>query len=223
MRKFIYSLILFVCCTPLIFQSCTSAQKKPFQDEIEAFKRADLDSFPPKGAVLFVGSSSFRLWKDIGAWFPGYRIINRGFGGSGLNDLITYAQEIILPYEPKQVVIYCGENDIATGTVTSTDVLQRFVELFNIIRNHLPNAHIVFVSIKPSPSREKFQSIIEDANIMIRQFLTGYAATTYVDVYHPMLGPDNKPRRELFLEDNLHMNEKGYAIWKEEIGPHLIK
>jgi lysophospholipase L1-like esterase len=216
-------ILLLALTNSFFFSSCSQKADMPFYDEIQDYKREDKDSFPPKNAILFVGSSSFRMWKDVKDYFPGYTIINRGFGGSGLNDAIRYADDIIIPYKPKQIVIYTGENDIAGGNVTSTEILQRFTELFNIIRSKLPNTSIVFVSIKPSPSRIKFQRVIEDANIMIRQFLSGYPKTVYVDVYHPMLNEDGSPRKELFLEDDLHMNPKGYEIWKNAIAPHLIK
>ncbi|MBO9571132.1 MAG: G-D-S-L family lipolytic protein [Chitinophagaceae bacterium] len=216
-------LLLLLVCSICLLHSCSTKSDRPFYDEIQAFKNSDKQNFPPANAILFVGSSSFRLWKDINTYFPGYTIINRGFGGSGLNDLINYEDDIISPYNPKQVVIYCGENDIAAGNVTATDVLQRFTELFNMIRKDLPQANIVYVSVKPSPSREKYMHVMEDANIMIRQFLSSYPETVYVDVYHPMLDREGKPRPELFKEDSLHMNEKGYAIWRDAITPHLVK
>lgn len=212
-----------VVCTAFATPSCSQKTDMPFYDEIQAFKKADEKNPPEKGAILFVGSSSFKLWKNIEDYFPGYKVINRGFGGSGLNDLIAYEDDIIKPYKPKQVVIYCGENDIAAGNITATDVLQRFMELFNMIRKDLPGVPVAFVSIKPSPSREKFMPVIEDANIMIRQFLSSYPETVYIDVYHPMLDKDGKPRKELFLADDLHMNEKGYAIWRDAITPHLVR
>lgn len=210
-------------CQAIIFTSCSQETALPFYDEIQAFKKKDRDSVPPKNAILFVGSSSIAMWKDLDAYFPGYTVINRGFGGSGLTDAIGYADDIIIPYEPKQVVIYSGENDIATGTVTSKEVLERFIKLFNIIRKDLPGSHIVYISIKPSPSREKFMPIMEDANSKIKQFLSGNQKTTFVDVFHLMLGADGKPRKELFLDDDLHMNEKGYTIWRDAIRPHLLK
>ncbi len=202
--------------------SCSEKKKNPFQEEIEAYSKSDDDSFPPTNAILFVGSSSFRLWHNIEKYFPDHTIINRGFGGSGLNDLILYEKKIITPYKPKQIIIYCGENDIAMGA-TATEVLVRFTELFNTIKRQLPGVSVAFVSIKPSPSRAKYQRIIEDANIMIRQFLSSYPETVYVDVYHPMLDDEGNPRKELFVEDDLHMNEKGYELWREAILPYLSK
>jgi lysophospholipase L1-like esterase len=218
-----YSLKFFVAtlftCTILCSSSCK--QDKPFYAEIEAFKKADKQSFPQPGGILFVGSSSFTKWTDVQNYFPGFRIINRGFGGSTLPDVIRYADDIIIPYKPKQVVIYCGDNDIAAGNILATEVLKRFMELFRIIRAKLPNANIVFVSIKPSPSRVKYLRVVEDANIMIRQFLSTYPETDYVDVYHPMLDSSGYPKSELFLDDSLHMKPNGYEIWRDAIRPHL--
>lgn len=216
-------LILIALCNSILFSSCSQESDKPFYDEIHAYKEKDKEKFPPENAILFVGSSSINMWKDIASYFPGYTVINRGFGGSGLNDAIEYADDIIIPYHPKQIVIYSGENDIASGNVTSTDVLQKFSRLFKIIRKDLPDVNIVFVSVKPSPSREKYLPVMEDSNNKIRQFLSGYPGTAYVDVYHLMLGSDGKPRKELFLDDDLHMNQKGYAIWRDAITPYLLK
>jgi len=215
-------LAIVFLCNHLVFTSCSQNSPLPFHDEIQAFKAQDKASPPPKNAILFVGSSSFKMWADVAAYFPRYTIINRGFGGSGLNDVIRYADKIIIPYNPKQIVIYCGENDIA-GSLTSTDVLQRFTKLFNIVRRKLPATPIVFISIKPSPSREKFIAVIEDSNIKIRQFLDGQPNTVFLDVFHAMLGKDGLPRKELFLEDMLHMNPQGYALWKTAIEPVLLK
>lgn len=223
MKSIMRLLLLVAVCKTFMLTSCSQKAKQPFHDEIEAFKQADKKQAPPAKSILFVGSSSFKLWHDVNDYFPGYPIINRGFGGSGLKDVIRYADDIILPYHPKQIVIYCGENDIAAGNVMATDVLQRFMELFHYIRNNLPNTPVVFVSIKPSPSREKYIKTQEEANIMIRQFLSSYPETVYVDVFHPMLDKQGHPRKELFLEDDLHMNKEGYNIWKDAITPHLLK
>src|SRR5690349_3164241 len=121
----------------------------PFWNDIQHFKALDSSKIPDKNAILFVGSSSFTKWTDVNDFFPGYKIVNRGFGGSSLPDVIRYADEIIFPYEPKQVVIYCGENDLATSdTVTSQVVFERFKTLFGMIRAKMPNVPIAFVSLK---------------------------------------------------------------------------
>jgi lysophospholipase L1-like esterase len=199
-------------------------ENQPFYKEIQEFKKQDSINPPPKGSIVFVGSSSFQKWKNVQEMFPGYTIINRGFGGSSLPDVIRYAEDIIYPYQPKQVVIYCGDNDIASSdTVDSRVVAERFKTLFGMIRKNLPNASIVFVSIKPSPSREKFMPIMKQANQIIRNFLWQYGNTGYVDVFTPMLNAEGRPKDELFLEDKLHMKAEGYEIWQKAIRPFLLR
>ena len=194
--------------------------QQPFEEEIDEFRRSDSVSFPKKGSILFVGSSSFRLWKTLETDFAKYSVINRGFGGSSLPDVIRYADQIIFPYEPKQVVIYCGENDIAGGA-SADDVFSRFKTLFTLIREKLPKTNITFVSMKPSPSRYKFFGEIRKGNNLIRDFLKSQKNTAYVDVFTPMLRKDGRPDESLFVEDMLHMNGKGYAIWVKALKPSL--
>src|SRR3954465_39602 len=213
--------ILFVIGTERIV---AQESKPPFWDEIQAFKKEDSIHPPLKNAILFVGSSSFNYWKTVQKDFPGYRIINRGFGGSSLPDVIRYQDDIIYPYKPKQVVIYCGENDLAASdTVSAGTVVNRFRQLFTSIRKHLPNVPIVFVSIKPSPSRQHLMPKMDSANKMVLKFLKQYRQTAFVDVYHKMLNPDGTPKQEIFRDDKLHMNPKGYSIWIKAIKPHLLK
>lgn len=212
---------LFVT-TVLILTSCMlTAQERPFEKEISQFKTEDSQKRPPTNAIVFVGSSSFRMWKDLQEDFPGHPIINRGFGGSSLPHVIAYVDEIVIPYKPKQVVIYCGENDFMNDTVTSDIVSNRFITLYNKLRDALPRAQIVYVSMKPSPSRQHLMEEIAAANAAIRNFLKNKPKTSYVDIWDDMLDEEGKPRKELFLQDMLHMNEKGYAIWQKAIAPHL--
>lgn len=195
----------------------------PFWNEIKEFKKNDSLQPPPANAILFIGSSSIRLWKDVGKAFPKQTIINRGFGGSSLPDLIRYADEIIFPYQLKQIVIYSGENDLTVAGITADTVLQRFKNVFGLIRSRLPNVPVVFVSIKPSPSRWHLKQKMEKANVLIRDFLKNEKNTAFVEVWKPMLNKDGRPKPELFVADQLHMNEKGYAIWRKKIRPYLVK
>ena len=220
--KILRKVFLLIICGATVFTSCSQENEKPFYKEIQAFKKADATNPPPQNAILFVGSSSFAMWQDVQDYFPGYTIINRGFGGSGLKDAIEYEDEIIAPYHPKQIVIYSGENDIA-GNFTANDVLQRFTTLFNMIRRDLPDVNVVYISIKPSPSREKFMPVMASANAMIKTFLARHKNTTFVDVYSKMVDASGKPRPELFLDDMLHMKPAGYQIWKDAITPVLLK
>ncbi|WP_276503851.1 GDSL-type esterase/lipase family protein [Terrimonas pollutisoli] len=219
MRKIKALLLLFLCSGALIAQD----QKPAFWNDIQAFKKTDSLSFPPKNAILFVGSSSFTRWTDVQQYFPSHPIINRGFGGSTLVDVIRFADDIIFPYQPKQIVIYCGENDIASSdTVTAKMALDRFKTLFQLIRSKLPDVPILFVSFKPSPSRWEMRDRMTRANELIRKFLKKNKNTVFVNVWNPMLGQDKKPEQEFFVEDNLHMTARGYAIWQKLIEPHLL-
>jgi len=198
------------------------AQQASFYNEIQQFKKQDSASFPPKNAILLVGSSSFRKWQDVQSYFPNYTIINRGFGGSVLPDVIRYADDIIIPYHPKQVLVYCGDNDLASSdTITPEIVTRRFKQLFYIIRGKLPAATITYVSIKPSPSRQQLMSKMIETNSLIKTFLRTQKNTSFIDVFHPMLLPTGRAIPEIFLSDSLHMNEKGYAIWRKAIQPYL--
>lgn len=207
----------------LVFSVGTAlAQEKPFSKEIQQFKKEDSVRKPPAKAILFTGSSSFRMWKGLQDSFPKHKVINRAFGGSSLPHVILYANDVILPYRPKQVIIYCGDNDLASSdTIQPAHVLQRFQQLFTLVRSRYPKVHVAYVSIKPSPSRERLMPKMEEANRLIADFLENKRRTAFINVYHPMLLPNGKPDPSLFIKDNLHMNEKGYAIWKKVIEPYL--
>jgi lysophospholipase L1-like esterase len=199
-------------------------QKPAFWNDIQAFKKQDSISFPGTGKILFVGSSSFTKWTDVQSYFPAYPIINRGFGGSSLPDVIRYANDIIFPYRPKQIVIYCGENDLAASdTVSGKDVAERFYKLFNMIRSKFLKTPVVYISMKPSPSRQLLLSKMIKGNELIKKWLAKKKHTVYIDVYKEMIDDEGKPRAELFLDDNLHMNKIGYAVWKRAIEPYLLK
>lgn len=157
-------------------------------------------------------------------YFPKHTIINRGFGGSSLPDVIRYEEETIFKYKPKQVIIYCGENDLASSdTITAVLVLQRFQKLFVDIRKRMPNVPIVFVSIKPSPSRWRLKDKMIEANKLVKRFLSTKKKTAFADVWPLMLDGEGKPNEALFIEDKLHMNQEGYAIWAKVLDKYLLK
>jgi lysophospholipase L1-like esterase len=204
--------------------SAAQAQQLPrFWNEIQHFKQQDSIASPPRHAILFVGSSSFRKWTNVQQYFSGYPIINRGFGGSTIPDVIRYADDIIFPYQPRQIVIYCGDNDAASSGITADSILQRFETLYNLIRSRLPKTRITYISIKPSPSRQQLMPVMAFANWKIRNFLHGKRHADFVDVYHLMLDDHGLPRDDIFTGDNLHMNLKGYDIWQKAIRPYLVR
>lgn len=213
---------LILAVIALVFFGNTNAQ--PFAEDIAAFRKQDSISFPGTGKILFVGSSSFTMWKDVQNYFPGYPIINRGFGGSSLTDLIYYADQVIFPYQPKQIIIYCGENDFAANdSLYPAQVAERFEKLFTLIRERFPKVPIAYISMKPSPSRKHLMPKFNVANVMIKSFLKRKRKTKFIDVYRAMLQPDGSPMEDIFLEDKLHMNSKGYAIWQKIIKPILVR
>lgn len=218
MKKALFA-FLFLCLTIRLV-----AQELPFWKEIQAYKKQDSLHFPPRKAILFVGSSSIAFWKNLQNNFPEHRVINRGFGGSGLPHVIQYANDIIFPYKPKQIVIYCGENDFYQGKgITPEIVAARFSQLFNLIREKLPRTHIAFITLKPSPRRQALMPEMVKTNALIETFLKNQKRADFINIYDEMLDAQGNPRKELFKEDNLHMNANGYAIWQQKIAPYLKK
>jgi len=215
-----FNLVIFL----FLSFSIAEAQQAPFYSEIQQFKKEDSINFPAKNAILFLGSSSFRKWADVQDYFPAYQIINRGFGGSSFPDAIYYFDKVVLPYHPRQILIYEGDNDLASSDkITPDSVLNRFKTLFYLIRKNLPKTNIAFVSIKPSLSREKLIPEMVKANSLIERFLKDQKNASFIDVFHAMLDESGKPRNDIFLSDGLHMNAKGYAIWQKIIEPYLLK
>lgn len=216
------SVLICLLFIGFIIQGNAQEVLPPFWNEIQAFKTADSVEKPAPGAILFIGSSSFRLWKNLDSSFVGYRIINRSFGGSTLLDQLRYYEDVVYPYAPRQILIYCGENDFAASdTLMPATVAWRFVELFKLIRTKYPAVPVAYVSMKPSPSRLHLLNKYQTGNSLIKMFLGNQKHTVYVDVYNNMLEPDGSPMNNIFLSDNLHLNADGYAIWQKLIQPIL--
>lgn len=208
----------------LLINALLLANAQPFAKEIAVFKKQDSLSFPAKNSILLVGSSSFTLWKDVQDYFPGYPILNRGFGGSTLLDVIRYTPDVIYPYQPKQILVYCGENDFAANdSLYPAQVAERFINLFEAIRKKYKKVQVTYVSMKPSPSRKHLMPKYNVANVMIKNYLAKKKRTAFIDVYHAMLQAEGTPMTDIFLPDNLHMNKKGYTIWQKIIAPYLLK
>ena len=190
-----------------------------WEPAIEAFEAQDRVQPPPEGAALFVGSSSIGGW-DLPRWFPGRAVINRGFGGSCMGDSLHFAERIILPYKPKVVVVYAGDNDIAGGT-RPEQVASDAAAIVDQVLPALPHTRVVFIGIKPSLARWHLAEPIRQANRGIAAVAAAHERVDYVDVDDAMLGPDGTPRPELYREDGLHMTDAGYEIWTNLVAPHL--
>jgi lysophospholipase L1-like esterase len=178
---------------------------------IAQFEQEDRTDPPAKNGVLFVGSSSIRLW-DLGKSFPGKSYLNRGFGGSEIADSIHFADRLIMKHKPQIVVLYAGDNDLDRGK-TPERVHADFKAFAAKIHSELPRTGILFIAIKPSLRRWKLVDSIREANRLIGTTCRSDKRLSFVDIFHPMLGKDGQPRRELFVKDGLHLNAAGYKLW----------
>ena len=190
-----------------------------FEKEIVKFEQADAANMPAKGAALFVGSSSIRGWK-LGESFPEYVTINRGFGGSSASDVVHYVPRIVWPYKAGVVVFYAGENDISAGR-SAEEVLGSVKEFVRLVREKQAGVKIVLVGIKPSPLRWDHRLEFRRANRLVEKWARGQRGLVFVDVEPAMLDEDGVVRGELFKSDRLHMNEKGYELWKGLLAQEL--
>ena len=190
-----------------------------WEKAIAAFEKQDAEKPPPANAILFVGSSSIRLW-NLSKSFPDMEAINRGFGGSQLADSVHFAPRIILKHRPRMVVLYSGDNDLAFGKMPE-QVAADFQAFVKAIHQDLPQTRIAFISVKPSLARWRLVDKIQQINALIKASCQGDERLVYVDVFQAMLGEDGKPRRELFAPDGLHLNEKGYQLWATVLKPYL--
>lgn len=193
-------------------------EPEPWEGEIAQFEAGDKVNPPPKGAVLFIGGSSIRLWPNIRADFPKVDVVQRGFGGTDLHLVVHYAPRVVLPYCPRLIVVYAGDNDVAEGR-TPEEILTDFKAFVRVVRRPMPKTKIAFVAIKPSGDRVALLNKMRATNALVRQYVATDSSLTYVDVFTPMLGPDGRPREELFQADRLHLNAQGYALWRDLLQP----
>jgi len=218
------NLLVLVFLSGVFFIQQLPAQDNPaFWEDVQVIKKYDQIYAPPDHPILFIGSSSIRKWDDLERTFSKYVVMNRGIGGAMVNDIINYVNDIIFPYHPRQVVIYVGENDIVNEHTTPDSVFVRTRRLIQIIRTGLPDIPIVYISIKPSPVREKYLDKSIAANNLIRNYIRSQKNIVFTDVFKQMINAEGKPRPELFISDMLHMNREGYKIWRKEIKPLLTK
>lgn len=203
-------------------KSYTGKYLNRFDQAIANMEKEDSTRMIRENEVLFVGSSSIRFWKTLGLDFDPIPAINRGFGGSTLPELIHYADRIIFPYNPKLIILYCGENDIAEGA-SPEEVFKMYKKLDDMIAAKLPNANLVFISMKPSVARWDLWDKYKAGNALIREYIESKEKREYLESADVMLTESGQPDTSIFVEDMLHMNEKGYAAWKELVRPIVEK
>ena len=211
-------LILFI----LTSTTCLQAQISPnrFENSIRNFEKQDSILFPEKGVVLFTGSSSIAMWRDIADYFPEHKVLNRGFGGSEFSDLLYYKERVIYPYKPSKIFIYEGDNDLNAGESVAS-IMEEARELRKAIKKALPGVPVVFISVKPSISRWHLKQQYEELNKCLEEYAEKTKNTEFADVWTPMLKEDGEVKEHLFIEDGLHMNAEGYKLWKEALLPFI--
>ena len=192
-----------------------------FKRDIDWFIDWDSKNSVPDDAVLFVGSSSIRMWATRRS-FPDMKVINRGFGGSQISDVIYYSDRIVLPYGPKVIVFYAGDNDIAAGK-SAERVLEDYRGFIKIVHKAMPKTPVIFIAIKPSLSRWKLWPEMKRANTMIQDYCATDEWLSFVDILVALLGKDGKPDKKLFLDDQLHLSNEGYSKWTAMLKPVIQK
>lgn len=214
---------LLLTVLALLASASVAADKSPseqWEADIQRFEAADRETPPPQNAVLFIGSSGIAIWHTLATDFPEHKVINRGFGGSQIADSTYYADRIVIPYKPRLIVLRAGVNDIAAGK-TPEQVAADFQAFVAKVRAGLPDVRIAFMALNPSIARWDNFARETKANDLIKAFIASEKNLDYIDVVGPMLGPDGKPRPEIYAEDRLHNNAEGYKLWASLVRPHL--
>ena len=218
-----YATAVAIVCLTTVSVQADAPELKPsiakWKPHMAKFAAADKKNPVEPGQIVFVGSSSIVLWK-LDKWFPELDAVNRGFGGSRLEDSVYYADQIILPYKPRTVVLYAGDNDLKAG-YTPAEVHEDFVEFVEKVRGELPETKIVYVAVKPSIARWGMIKEVRETNRLIKAECEKRENCVFVDIDTPMQGEDGKPRKELFVKDGLHLSDEGYAVWVKAVKPHL--
>lgn len=191
-----------------------------YEAEMAAFAAQDAANPPPSNVIVFTGSSSIVNWTGLKAAFPGYPVLNRGFGGSQMNDVLDHFTEVVTPYHAPLIVLYEGDNDIAAGE-TPAAVFAEYVSFVDRVDAELPGTDIIIIAVKPSPSRVGVMPAMASLNTLLRDLCASRSNLRFADVFTPMLNASGQPRPELFGSDMLHMNATGYAIWQQVVAPLL--
>lgn len=213
--------LLFLVTVCVLSPSYGQQQKDPerFRKEVDSIVALNR-SVDKTNLVLFTGSSSIRMWSSLKSDFPKHNVVNMGFGGSEMADLLYYASDIIVPLTPKKIFIYEGDNDISFGR-TIKDILSSADSILLLVRKDLPQAEVIFISPKPSLSRWNLKEQYEAFNTALKDWAADKKRVKFADVWTPMLDKSGTVKKDIFIEDGLHLNKKGYAIWTATLKKYL--
>jgi len=220
-------LLALVCCPGMAPGADFEKLPNPSASEVErwekaiaAFEKSDQKNPPPKNGILFIGSSSIRRWGSLAADFPDKPVFNRGFGGSQIADSLHFADRIVLPYRPRQIVMFAGSNDVNSGK-SSRQVFADFIAFCTKVHEALPQTRICWIPITPCEKRWSQLEVVKETNAMVADFCRTDTRVDYINTFADMLGEDGKPRADIFAADKLHLNAKGYAVWSKIVKPFL--
>lgn len=219
MYTFKLSLLVLLFVTMALGNSY--AQSGIFDEEVRQISERSFSVDPQKPTAVFTGSSSIRMWNNLSDYFPDMNAINTGFGGSQFTDLILYTEELIFDFNPDVLLIYEGDNDINAGK-SPAEVLASAAYLYAQIRQELPEIPVYILSAKPSPSRWHYEEEYNKLNELLKEFTAFDEQLYFIDLWNPMLDSEGKPMADIFLDDQLHMNAKGYEIWGLVIQDQLV-
>ncbi|MFK8008504.1 MAG: GDSL-type esterase/lipase family protein [Saprospiraceae bacterium] len=203
-------------------ESKSDAPFARFQNEIDNFIEQDKKNSFPKKEVMMTGSSSIRFWTTMDKDFPKFSVLNRGFGGATIPEVLHFAGKYIFQHEPQIIVFYCGENDISEGASPET-VFASFKTFVKIIETRLPETKLIYISMKPSIARWNLWPEYQAGEKLIKEFVNKNPKIEYMDSSISMLEKNGEVRKDIFVEDGLHMNAKGYEGWTEQLKPILEK
>lgn len=195
---------------------------KKFEDSIQAIEKKIAEGKSRPGQLLFIGSSSIRLW-DVQKYFPSRSANNHGFGGSYISDSVHFFDRVVTPVQPSAIVFYAGDNDLANKKSPET-VVQDLETFLKLVDEKCPDCRaVLFVAVKPSIKRWKIKDLQKQTNASVRKLSEGHKRLRYIDIWDAMLGEDGKPRPDLFVKDGLHMTEEGYGIWTQIVEKELSR
>ncbi len=220
MKKYINALVFVtvLCLSSEAYADSPDPNPERFSKDINTFAVWDSKNTFPENAILFVGSSSVLFWPTATA-FPGKPIINRGFGGSEISDVIYFYDQVIKPYAPTKIFLYAGDNDVGHGKMAD-QVFEDYKELVTIVQSDFPKVDLIYISIKPSKLRwGKWPQMVE-ANRLVREYSESHPNLGYADLAAPLLDAAGN-LRDVFVDDGLHLNERGYFLWQQALAPHL--
>jgi len=221
-RRSLNLVALFIALPGMLVAAEKEHNFSKWEKEISSYEQSDRTNPPPKGGIVFIGSSTIRRWSTLSKDFPGQPVINRGFGGSEIVDSTYFADRIIFPYEPKMIFLRAGGNDLWAGK-TPEQVFADFKEFATKIQGKLSKTEIVFISLSPSIARWKQADKEKAVNEMVAEYVRGKPGLKYIETYSLPLASDGQPRPDLFVEDKLHFSPAGYVLLAEKVRPFLPK